>query len=143
MPASVQLKLQICLQEPQNKTEGEKSLSDALKHMQQPSINIWMTIDYYYSTTTNGLPWTASSLNLHTIIRDDNIDGLSGRDNVVGKAHFELLDAAPQDDPAGAPVVGRDLNSHVGQVVRSAPEQHKHAPGGGKAKAKQRGSPMM
>jgi len=75
---------------------------------------------------------------LHAIIRDDNFDGQSGHHNVAGKAPFELLDASPQDDPAGAPVVGRYLNSHVGQVVRSAPEQHKHAPGGGKAKAKQR-----
>lgn len=80
------------------------------------------------------LPWTAS-INLKCIIIcDDNVDGASGRNNVVGKTPFELLDASPKDDPAGAPVVGRYLNSHVGQMVRSAPEQRKHTPGGGKEK---------
>lgn len=74
------------------------------------------------------LAWTAS-INLHAVICNDNIDGASGGNNVAGEIHSELLDALPQDDSAGAPVVGLYLNSHVGQMVRSAPEQHKHAPG--------------
>jgi hypothetical protein len=81
--------------------------------------------------TTNDYPELRQSI-WSIIICDDNVDGASGRNNVVGKTPFELLDASPKDDPAGAPVVGRYLNSHVGQMVRSAPEQRKHTPGGGK-----------
>ena len=96
-----------------------------MKTTQQDGTNISFALK---NATAYIYAWTAS-INLHAIICNDNVNGAPRRKNVAGKIHLELLSASPQDDSAGAPVVSCYLNSHVGQMIRSATKQHKHTPG--------------
>ena len=96
-----------------------------MKTTEQDGTNISFALK---NATAYIYAWTAS-INLHAIICNDNVNGAPRRKNVTGKIHLELLSASPQDDSAGAPVVSRYINSQIGQMVRSAPKQHKQAPG--------------
>lgn len=62
------------------------------------------------------------------MIYDDEIVKSIWQNNVTCEIHLETLNASPQDNSAGAPVIGRYVNSHVCQMVRSTPGQYKYTP---------------